>query len=72
MKSLILTALMACAAAATLAAQGTANQQRLQVNLKRFAARPDMDDDIEVCAKCVAGMPCSLTSPIPPVALAAS
>lgn len=38
--------------------------QRLQDNLKRFAARPDMTDDMEVCAKCVAGMPCSLTSPV--------
>lgn len=38
--------------------------QRLQVNLKRFAAMPDMRDDMEVCAKCVAGMPCSLTSPV--------
>jgi len=38
--------------------------QRLQVNLKRFAAQPDMRDDMEVCAKCVAGMPCSLTSPV--------
>lgn len=38
--------------------------QRLQVNRKRFATRPDMSDDIEVCAKCVAGMPCSLTSPV--------
>lgn len=38
--------------------------QRLQVNLKRFAARTDMRDDVEVCAKCVAGMPCSLTSPL--------
>ena len=41
---------------------------RLQVNRKRFAARPGMADDIEVCAKCVAGMPCSLTSPVPPLA----
>lgn len=40
--------------------------QRLQVNLKRFAAMPDMRDDVEVCAKCVAGMPCSLTSPVAP------
>ncbi len=40
--------------------------QRLQVNLKRFAAPPDMRDDMEVCAKCVAGMPCSLTSPVEP------
>ncbi len=38
--------------------------QRLQVNLKRFAAKPNMSDDMEVCAKCVAGLPCSLTSPI--------
>lgn len=27
---------------------------------------PDMRDDMEVCAKCVAGMPCSLTSPVAP------
>ncbi len=40
--------------------------QRLQVNLKRFAAMPDMRDDMEVCAKCVAGMPCSLKSPVAP------
>lgn len=38
--------------------------QRLQINRKRFAARPDMRDDIEVCAKCVSGMPCSLNSPL--------
>lgn len=40
--------------------------QRLQVNLQRFAAMPDMGDDMEVCAKCVAGMPCSLASPVAP------
>lgn len=40
--------------------------KRLQVNLKRFAAMPGMRDDVEVCAKCVAGMPCSLTSPVAP------
>ncbi|WP_022666335.1 hypothetical protein [Desulfospira joergensenii] len=39
--------------------------QRLQVNRKKFAARPYMSEDMEVCAKCVAGMPCSLTSPVP-------
>ena len=39
---------------------------RLQINLKRFAAMPDMRDDVEVCAKCVAGMPCSLISPVAP------
>ncbi|WP_186441016.1 hypothetical protein [Desulfamplus magnetovallimortis] len=33
---------------------------RIQVNRKRFASRPNMADDIEVCAKCIAGMPCSL------------
>jgi epoxyqueuosine reductase QueG len=38
--------------------------KRIQVNRKRFAAGPDMADDIEVCAKCVAGMPCSLQSPL--------
>ena len=38
--------------------------QRLQVNRKRFAARPDMAKDMEVCAKCVSGMPCSLRAPI--------
>ncbi len=38
--------------------------KRIQVNRKRFAGRPDMADDIEVCAKCVAGMPCSLQSPL--------
>ena len=38
--------------------------KRIQVNRKRFASKPDMPDDIEVCAKCVAGMPCSLQSPI--------
>jgi epoxyqueuosine reductase QueG len=37
--------------------------QRLQLNRKRFAARPDMRDDIEVCAKCVSGMPCDLRAP---------
>ncbi len=36
---------------------------RIQVNRKRFAARLGMADDIEVCAKCVAGFPCSLRSP---------
>ncbi|HCY87046.1 MAG TPA: (Fe-S)-binding protein [Desulfobacteraceae bacterium] len=37
---------------------------RLQVVMKRFAQNPDMKDDIdEVCAKCVAGMPCSLSAP---------
>lgn len=46
--------------------------QRLQVNLKRFAARPDMRDDMEVCAKCVAGMPCSLASPVAPTAAGGS
>jgi len=34
--------------------------KRIQVNRKRFAARSEMWTDIEVCAKCVAGMPCSL------------
>jgi epoxyqueuosine reductase len=38
--------------------------KRIQVNRKRFASEPDMPDDIEVCAKCVAGMPCSLQSPL--------
>ena len=38
--------------------------QRLQINRKRFAARPNMRDDIEVCAKCVSGMPCDLQLPI--------
>ncbi len=37
---------------------------RIQINRKRFAARSGMSDDIEVCAKCVAGMPCSLRAPI--------
>lgn len=37
--------------------------KRIRVNRKRFAARPGMADDIEVCAKCVAGMPCSLQWP---------
>ena len=41
--------------------------QRLQVNLKRFAAIPGMADDVEVCAKCVAGMPCSQASPVAPL-----
>ncbi|MCG8688571.1 MAG: hypothetical protein MI892_27120 [Desulfobacterales bacterium] len=40
--------------------------KRLQVNRKRFAAKPGMADDMEVCAKCVAGMPCSMTAPIHP------
>lgn len=38
--------------------------QRLQINLKRFAARPGMRDDMEVCAKCVSGMPCDLQAPV--------
>ncbi len=38
--------------------------QRLQINRKRFASKPDMRDDIEVCAKCVSGMPCGLQAPI--------
>jgi epoxyqueuosine reductase QueG len=37
--------------------------QRLQINRKRFAAKPDMREDIEVCAKCVSGMPCDLQAP---------
>lgn len=37
--------------------------KRLQVNRKKFAADPDMPDDMEVCAKCVSGMPCSLEAP---------
>ena len=37
--------------------------RRLQVNRKRFAAKPGMRDDIEVCAKCVSGMPCDLQAP---------
>ncbi len=37
--------------------------QRLQVNRKRFAARPDLPKDCEVCAKCVSGMPCDLQAP---------
>ena len=36
---------------------------RLQVVMKRFAKQPGMRDDVEVCAKCVAGMPCSLSAP---------
>lgn len=40
--------------------------QRLQINLKRFAAMPDMRDDMEVCAKCVSGMPCDLQAPAIP------
>ena len=40
--------------------------QRLQINRKRFAAKPGMRDDIEVCAKCVSGMPCDLRSPVSP------
>ena len=36
---------------------------RIQVNRRRFAARPGMPDDIEVCAKCASGMPCSLSPP---------
>ncbi len=39
--------------------------QRLQINRKRFAAKPNMRDDIEVCAKCVSGMPCDLQAPLP-------
>lgn len=38
--------------------------KRIKVNRIRFATKPDMADDIEVCAKCVAGMPCSLRSPL--------
>ncbi len=38
--------------------------RRLQANRKKFAAKPNMSDDIEVCAKCVSGMPCSLKSPL--------
>lgn len=38
--------------------------KRIKVNRKRFATKPDVADDIEVCAKCVAGMPCSLQSPL--------
>ena len=38
--------------------------KRLQLNRKRFSAKPNMRDDIEVCAKCVSGMPCSLQSPL--------
>ena len=38
--------------------------QRLQVNRKQLAAK-GMAEDLEVCAKCVAGMPCSLQSPVP-------
>jgi epoxyqueuosine reductase QueG len=38
--------------------------KRLQINRKRFAAKQNMREDIEVCAKCVSGMPCSLQSPI--------
>jgi epoxyqueuosine reductase QueG len=38
--------------------------KRIQINRKRFTTRLDMADDIEVCAKCVAGMPCSLESPL--------
>jgi len=37
--------------------------QRLQVIRKRFAAKSNFRDDIEVCAKCVSGMPCSLAAP---------
>jgi epoxyqueuosine reductase QueG len=37
--------------------------QRLQINRKRFARKPDMRNDIEVCAKCVSGMPCDLHAP---------
>jgi epoxyqueuosine reductase QueG len=40
--------------------------QRLELNRQGFAAKPAMRDDIEVCAKCVSGMPCSLQSPIQP------
>ena len=40
--------------------------KRLQINRKRFAARPDMREDIEVCAKCVSGMPCDLQAPVIP------
>lgn len=36
---------------------------RLQIIRKQFAEQPDMGNDIEVCAKCVAGMPCSLSAP---------
>ena len=37
--------------------------QRIQANRKRLAARSNMPDDAEVCAKCVSGMPCSLQRP---------
>ncbi len=37
--------------------------ERLQVNGKRFASRTDMQNDAEVCAKCISGMPCSLSAP---------
>jgi len=37
--------------------------QRLLVNEKRFAAKANMRDDMQVCAKCVTGMPCSLQAP---------
>lgn len=37
--------------------------QRLQINRKRFSAKPEMRDDLEVCAKCVSGMPCDLQVP---------
>ncbi|MGW8193971.1 MAG: epoxyqueuosine reductase [Desulforhopalus sp.] len=37
--------------------------QRLQINRKRFSAKTSMRDDVEVCAKCVSGMPCSLRAP---------
>jgi epoxyqueuosine reductase QueG len=38
--------------------------QRIEVNRKRFAAKDEFADDVEVCAKCIAGMPCSLHSPL--------
>lgn len=37
---------------------------RIPVNRRRFATRFGMADDIEVCGKCAAGCPCSLSSPL--------
>lgn len=37
---------------------------RLQYNRQRFIKKYNMPDDIEVCAKCVSGMPCDLQLPI--------
>lgn len=38
-------------------------KQRLDIVRKRFAGKDASHTDGDVCAKCVAGMPCSLTAP---------